>query len=92
MLNTASQHLTNETALALIRPIDRSRWSVEYPWASIHRTLAGWSKDYGLNLTPEFQRGRVWTAPQQAHYIENVFRGVIPPETMVIQFNAPYWE
>ncbi len=91
-LNTGHTPLSTAAAHALVRPLARSQWSADYYWGSIERALAGWSKDYGLNLDPDFQRGRTWSPRQQAHYIENALRGVIPPETMVIQFNAPHWD
>lgn len=84
--------LTNDAAHALVRPIASSHYAVDYSWSALAGALESYRKDYGLNLAPDFQRGHVWTAEQQSHYIENVMRGVVPPETMVIQFNAPHWE
>lgn len=84
--------LTNNQADALVRPLAQSSYAVDYPWTSLERTLQNYQQDYGLDLAPDFQRGHVWTPEQQARYIENVYRGVVPPETMVIQFNAPHWD
>lgn len=84
--------LTSEQAIALVRPLAKSSYAVDYPWASIERALQEYEDDYGLNLNPDFQRGHVWTQEQQVRYIENVYRGVVQPVTMVIQFNAPHWD
>lgn len=86
------QPMTNDDAIALVRPIARSHYATDTDWSYLRRSLDNYERDYGLNLCPDFQRGHVWSREQQAHYIENVFRGVIPTETMVIQFNAPHWD
>lgn len=91
-MNAVIAPLSREEATALVRPLASSHYAVDYPWSSLRQALASYQRDYGLNLHPDFQRGHVWTPQQQAHYIENVFRGVVPPETMIIQFNAPHWD
>lgn len=83
--------LTTHEATALVRPLADKTYAVDYSWRDIDHCLTSFANDYGLNLSPEFQRGHVWTSEQQAHYIENVMRGVIVPETMVLQFNCPHW-
>lgn len=84
--------MLSSEAVALVRPLAKSVYSVDYAWRSLRFGLEAYERDYGLNLDPDFQRGRVWTTEQKVAYIENVMRGVIPPETMVIQFNCPHWE
>jgi hypothetical protein len=44
---------------------------------------------YGLNLNPDFQRGRVWSKKQSALYIEFLLRG--GKTNNVIYFNQPEW-
>lgn len=54
----------------------------------IEGTLEHWRDDYGLNLEPDFQRGHVWTVPQQIKFLEYLIRGgKVPP----LLFNSPAW-
>lgn len=77
---------------ALIKPLRTARWSADYRWDSLEKALTGLGNDYGgLELIPDFQRGHVWTNEQQAHYIENCMRGVVPVSGLFIQFNSPSW-
>ena len=78
--------------VGLIRPLATAKWACDYGWDYLEQALAGFEQDYGLNLEPDFQRGHVWTPEQQAHYIENVYRRVIPHEAMLIQFSCPHFE
>lgn len=87
----ATPHMSATEAHALVRPLADKTYAVDYSWRDLKRALESYETDYGLNLTPDFQRGHVWTERQQAHYIENVMRGVVVPETMVLQFNCPHW-
>jgi len=76
----------------IIKPLRTARWSSDYRWDSLERSLAKLGQDYGgLELVPDFQRGHVWTPAQQAHYIENCLRGVVPVSGLLIQFNSPSW-
>lgn len=84
--------MDNSEANALVRPLARSVYACDFAWSSLAGTLDEYRDDYGLNLNPDYQRGRVWEPSQKALYIENVFRGVVPPETMVLQWNCPQWE
>jgi len=45
--------------------------------------------DEGLQLVPDFQRGRVWTEDQQIAFVEYFFRG--GESGRVIYFNDPNW-
>lgn len=76
----------------LVKPLRTARWSADYRWDGLERALIGLGEDYGgLELIPDFQRGHVWTPEQQAHYIENCLRGVVPVSGLLIQFNSPSW-
>ena len=44
-----------------------------------------------LDLCPDFQRGHVWSAEQQRHFIENCLRAVVPTSAFLIQFNCSEW-
>lgn len=89
---SASREERDAHLKALINPLRTAKWACDFVWASLETTLAGFQRDYGLNLLPDFQRGHVWSPAQQAHYIENVYRGVIPHEAMLIQFNCPHFD
>jgi len=47
-------------------------------------------KDYGLNILPDFQRGRVWTDEQQIAYIVFLLRGGRTGRDLF--FNKPSWD
>lgn len=83
---------TDELA-AIIKPLRTAQYEVDHDWRSFQRSLMGYGQDYGgLELNPDFQRGHVWTADQQRHFVENVLRGVVSSSGFVIQFNCPNWE
>ncbi|MXN76453.1 DUF262 domain-containing protein [Burkholderia sp. 4701] len=84
--------MTNNELIALIRPLPQARYEVDTHWGMLEKTLADMGKDYGLDLSPDFQRGHVWTAAQQQHYVENVMRGVVPTSGLTVQFNCANFE
>ncbi len=82
-----------EELCAIINPLRTAQYEVDHDWRYIRTALDGYRKDYGgMDLTPDFQRGHVWTPEQQCHFIENVLRGVVSSAGFVIQFNCPNWE
>ena len=63
----------------LVNPLAAARWSADYRWDNVERALVGLGEDYGsLELCPDFQRGHVWLPSQQAHFVENCLRGIVP--------------
>lgn len=48
---------------------------INVPWGSVERTLVDFDNGFGVDLDPDFQRGHVWTEPQQIRYVEFVLRG-----------------
>lgn len=50
-------------------------WSADIDWRYLEECLDGWKNDYGLELSPDFQRGYVWTEKQQRDYVEYILRG-----------------
>lgn len=89
----AALHVKNTTLAKIIRPLRTAQYEVDYEWNGIERMLARFAEDYGhVDLDPDFQRGHVWTADQQRHFIENVLRGVVASSGFLIQFNCPNWE
>ncbi|KVU39144.1 hypothetical protein WK66_25345 [Burkholderia ubonensis] len=83
---------TDEGLRAIIRPLPQARYEVDTHWGMLEKTLSDWSSDYGLDLSPDFQRGHVWTASQQQRYVENVLRGAVPTSGLTIQFNCAKFE
>lgn len=51
--------------------------------------LKEWQDELGLELCPDFQRGRVWTDEQQSRYVEYLLQG--GQAARVIYFNHPGW-
>ncbi|WP_196247266.1 hypothetical protein [Stutzerimonas decontaminans] len=81
------QHL-----LSIIQPLHAAKWQADYRWFDLERSLARLAIDYGgLDLCPDFQRGHVWSAEQQRHFIENCLRAVVPTSAFLIQFNCSEW-
>ncbi|WP_176000186.1 DUF262 domain-containing protein [Burkholderia vietnamiensis] len=83
---------TNDELLAIIRPLPQARYEVDTHWGMLDKTLADMTKDYGLELNPDYQRGHVWTSAQQQAYVEGVLRGAISTAGLTIQFNCPTFE
>ncbi|HDS1721729.1 DUF262 domain-containing protein [Pseudomonas putida] len=74
----------------LVNPLAAARWSADYRWDNVERSLAGLGEDYeGLELCPDFQRGHVWQPSQQVHFVENCLRGIVPSSGLLLQFNCP---
>jgi hypothetical protein len=90
---SSPQHLSPKDLDALIRPIAFARYEVDIPMNHIESTLAGYARDWeSLDLTPDYQRGHVWTQSQQTYFIENLLRGVVTSAGLLIQWNCPNWE
>lgn len=78
---------------ALIRPLPRAVYATDIPWGYLEESLQRYGNDWGgLDLEPDFQRGHVWSAAQQQHFIENVMRRVVTDAGLVVQFNCPHWD
>jgi len=79
-------------ALSVIRPLRSAQWQADFTWDDLEVSLARMAQRYGgLDLTPDFQRGHVWTPSQQLHFIENCLRGVVASSGFLLQFNCPSW-
>ncbi len=77
----------------LIRPLETAKYECHHDFNYIRRALDNYAEDWGgLDLTPDFQRGHVWTKDQQRHFIENVLRGVVSSSGFVVQFNCTNWD
>lgn len=78
---------------ALIRPLRSAQYEIDVQWRYFDEMLDGFGRDYGaVELTPDFQRGHIWSKSQQTHYIENILRGVVNIGGLLVQFNCPNWD
>jgi len=64
-------------------------YKVNMPWDGLERTIQRYTKEYGLNLDPEFQRAHVWTEEQQVRYVVYILRQGASGRD--IYFNHPGW-
>lgn len=75
--------------VGIIKPLDTAKWSADFRWDSLERSVAKLGEDYGsLELNPDFQRGHVWSPSQQTFFIENCLRGVVSASGYLLQFNC----
>ena len=90
---TLARDKKNAQLREIIRPVETPRYETDISWSYLERSLKKWGEDYqGLDLTPDFQRGHVWTPYQQQHFVENVLRGIVSSSSLSLQFNCPNWE
>jgi uncharacterized protein with ParB-like and HNH nuclease domain len=70
-----------------ILPNDPS-YRVTVDWEYLDNQIAMFAERRGLNMNPDYQRGRVWTDEQQIKYIEFIVSGGIGANE--IRFNNPW--
>lgn len=76
----------------LIRPLDAAKQELNFQFRRALPALQELGLEYGgFNLTPDYQRGHVWTTDQQTLYVESVLRGVIDTSGLLLKFNCPNW-
>lgn len=76
-----------------VSPLPDAVYTVDWHLGQLEQTLAGIEKsmvDMGgsFDLSPDFQRGHVWTVTQQVAFVESMLRNVT---TGRILFNCPGW-
>ena len=64
-------------------------YDVDISLAYLLKALQGYIKDYGLEMSPDFQRAHVWTEKQQIKYVEHILKG--GESARVMYFNCPDW-
>jgi hypothetical protein len=64
-------------------------YRVEVPWSDLEENIDRYVAQYGLNLTPDFQRGHVWSEAQQISFVEFAIR--VPQSGMELYTNHPGW-
>jgi ribosome modulation factor len=71
----------------------RAHYEVDVGWDYLEDALASWAKRIdgkgGLDMSPEYQRGHVWTRDQQIAYVEYVLAGGEIGRN--ITWNSPDW-
>lgn len=80
----------------VIRPFRQSSYIIDVGFGFLENWLEELDKDWqnngnrGLNLSPDFQRGHVWTDQQRSRYVEYVLRG--GNAQLELQWNHPHWD
>lgn len=64
-------------------------YTVEVGWYMLLNYLEKQTKEYSLDLDPDFQRAHVWTESQQVAYVEAKLRGVTSGSDIL--FNHAGW-
>ena len=79
---------------AIIKPLGAAKYSCDVPFSRVREGLWSFLSGEGeceVEYNPDFQRGHVWTADQQRHFIENVLRGIVGQDGLTIRFNCASW-
>ena len=53
----------------------RASYEIDVAWEYTERQLRGWQEDYACDLSPDYQRGHVWTEAQQCAFVEYMLQG-----------------
>lgn len=69
--------------------ISQGNYAVDYPIDYLIKWLNEEEQEMGLQLCPDFQRGHVWTEPQQIAFVEFLLRG--GKSDRDLYFNCPSW-
>ncbi len=75
--------------LDTIEMFPRQVYEVDVAWTSLERTIAYHVDDEHLDLSPDFQRGHVWTMDQRSAYVEYIMRG--GEGGKLLSFNRSGW-
>lgn len=67
-------------------------YGVDVSWGDLEDSIARYTKNYALDLCPDFQRGHVWTPEQRVAYVESKLSGGVPHGTDFVRFNHPGWQ
>ena len=67
-------------------------YGVDISWSDLEESIARYTKNYQLDLCPDFQRGHVWTPAQRVAYVEAKLSNGIPHGTDFVRFNMPGWQ
>ncbi len=67
----------------------KSGWEVDVPFKDLLRWVDDHTRNEGLDLYPDFQRGHVWKEEQRIRYIEYILRG--GEGGKMLSFNRSGW-
>lgn len=74
--------------LSEVKMFPQLRYSVDIPLGQLKSTIDKYIEE-GVQLNPDFQRGRVWSHEQRVNYVEFMLRGGSTGNQ--IYFNHPHW-
>lgn len=92
-MNPGTTHAERSQYLnSVIRKGIPARYTVQHEWRDLRAALTRYGEAYGgIDLTPAFQRGHVWTTHQQEGFIASALRNLLPESALNIQLNCPNW-
>jgi hypothetical protein len=92
-MNSKSLSKLNAELAKIIMPKQRAVYATNF---FLRRIVDGLQELFeplgGVDFTPDYQRGHVWTDEQQTVFIEDMIRGYLPPSLLQLQFNCPHFE
>lgn len=69
--------------------VPNANYAVDISWSFLPTHLAQYIKEYGLDMSPDFQRGHVWTVNQKISYVEYILQGGMSGKDIFL--NCPGW-
>lgn len=76
----------NEHLSKIIRPLPRMENRYDIPFGEVKQHI----QEKGIVLNPDFQRGNVWTQPQQIAFIESILKGRVHEALRTVIVNRVY--
>ncbi len=74
----------------IISPLDRPAYTCDFGMLKIRRNITNLLDDPNqLDLTPDFQRGVVWSIEKQIYFVECMLRNLLPQSAYNLTFNSP---
>lgn len=68
----------------------RARYEIDLRWRSLEEQIRDYEQNEGLDMSPDFQRGHVWSEAQRVAYLEAALTGM--EVSRQILFNHTSWE
>lgn len=69
----------------------KTYYQIDVDFSDLERVIDRYTKEYNLELNPDFQRGHVWTEEQQIAYIEYLLTQPDKDRSCMIILNCPGW-
>jgi len=64
-------------------------YRISMPWEYLQENIDRFTREYNLDMSPDFQRGHIWTEQQQIAFVEYAL--MEPQSGLEIFFNHPGW-